>query len=208
MQYDRHTHRNVFDADRYFYGHAMYEELRGCRLIRSNCYELGRRFYARSLGDLSLTDVVDAPVRIPRRLRTFAGAGETGRALQSWLDSAKRDAARVDWRDLFYWEQRLGAWLADVEHSLDLNESLSFQPLNGALFYSLLLLNSDRNGRFQRQIIESQRPDLLDLPINPALPSPRIGRWARRARLLTYLYNEASNAARVAGASAGWSSTS
>lgn len=175
----------------------MYDELRDYRLVRSNCCELGRRFYEGRLGRLSLGEAVEAPARIPRRLRTFAGANEAVGALRRWLHLVERDGSRVDWRDLFYWEQRLAAWLADVEHSLDLNEAPSFQPLNGALFYTLLLLHADREGSLQRRIIESQRADLLELPVNPVLESRRRARRSRGARLLACLCHEALNTARL-----------
>src|SRR5690606_4057019 len=109
---------------------------------------------------------------------------------------ADREAPPIDWQDLFYWEQRIGVWLADIEQSLDLSEAPSFQPVNGALFYTLLLLHRHRDGTLQRSIIRSRLAGLLQIPVNPDLGSRR-SVFRSIARLLTYVSHEATTAGRI-----------
>jgi hypothetical protein len=79
-------------------------------------------------------------------------------------------ALKMDWRDRFYFDQRLGGWLAANQIYPDIFDSTNFYPGNCLWIFDLLLRLDPakrRSGAAQRKIISQLAPVLLELPINP-----------------------------------------
>lgn len=120
-------------------------------------------------------------------------------ALQMWLDSlAEPIALDLEWRDRLYLEQRLGGWCSNVQRALDVLDGTYFYPGNCLwVFHQLMQYDpwTRSDGYAQKEAIRLLCPTLAQIPINPVLPSVRIGRvadrllGAERARKLKDLVN-------------------
>lgn len=143
--------------------------------VNGNVSEVARNFYPRT----TLT---------PERLAGAVGMGRSRYAVDAfarWLDDAGTALATsgINGWDLFYWEQKIGGWLAGVRTEFDLAEE-AVHPYNSrALLETLLGVRSTlRDGPdypYHREMIRHLWPDLLTYPINPP---DRIAQLQRRYR--------------------------
>lgn len=173
-QYDRHTHRCVVDGDRHFYARGNYESFgQQGWLIRSGCWELGRKYFHTKLRGLTLEELLDRPDRLMMRFRTFFGIKASADSVREWARWRLEHPVAIPWQDLFYRDQRLGGWLSSIEQSLDLIDPISIHPVNCDHFYRLLLGSEGNYGSqtaaLQHGIIARCAPDLKSVPINPSL---------------------------------------
>lgn len=170
-EYDLHTFRCVVDGDRQFYARGSYENLGPQNwLIRSGCWELGRRYFHRTLRGLSLEEVMDRPDRLMLRFKTYFGTRASADSLREWAHWRLAHPIAVPWQDLFYRDQRLGCWASSIEQSLDLLDPVSILPVNCDRFYGLMLGSRDISGSkttLQYEIIEQCVPDLAAVSVNP-----------------------------------------
>lgn len=171
-EYDLHTCRSVVDGDRLLYARGSYENLGPQNwLIRSACWELGRRYYHRKLHGLDLEELFEHPHRLMRRFRTYTGTKATEESLSEWARWRLDNPVAVPWQDLFYRDQRLGCWSSSIEQSLDLLDPVSIHPANCDRFYDIMLGLTDGSEwnatTLQEGIIAKCTPDLLDVPVNP-----------------------------------------
>jgi hypothetical protein len=145
-------------------------------VLRGGGFEAGRAYYYDRL-----------PANLDRvSARTLAGAfGEPPNSpaeadLRAWLDGILADPIPLlDWRDRFYLEQRLGAWLSAIEQELDLTGRERFYAINAEATYRLLLDLPEeirRTGQHQLDLTRRLAPDLLRFPVNP--PDIAFGRLA------------------------------
>lgn len=184
-EYDNHTYRTVVDGDRLLYARGSYENLGQQNwLVRSACWELGRKYFHRKLHGLDLEELMEHPHRLMRRFRTYMGTRATEEALREWARWRLENPAAVPWQDLFYRDQRLGCWSSSIEQSLDLLDPVSIHPANCDYFYNIMLgltENTQWNATaLQKEIIAKYTPDLLDIPVNP----PEGGYFALKTYLL------------------------
>ena len=173
-EYDRHTLSTVNDGDRYFYARGSYSDLRATWLIRSGCWEIGRKYFHGKLAGLTLDEVADRPENLMRRFRTYFHTRSSAAALREWAHwRLKHQLEGIDWMDIFYRDQRLGSWLSSIEQSLDLIDPISIHPINSDYFYSLMLSviqePGEELGAVQYALIAQSAPDLADVPVNPRL---------------------------------------
>lgn len=173
--FDRHTQERVVEYDRRWvpaghYGFASEADM----LFRGSGFEIGRCFYWDTFGEHP--GAVPPPPPVIARamgMRRLNPRLEQGiKAWSAWVQESPVPVhdELIDWRDRFYWEQRMGGWLADIEQALELIPAATVHPANCASFMGLLLLPSTqqrRTGALQREIIRQTCPKLLDLPINP-----------------------------------------
>jgi hypothetical protein len=72
--------------------------------------------------------------------------------------------------DSFYLDQRIGGWLAAIEHGLDLLPGRSFQPVNSLPVLRALVtpgIEERLSGELQKDAIRRMAPELLRFPVNP-----------------------------------------
>lgn len=177
-EYDRHTYGCVVDGDRHLYARGAYENLGPQNwLIRSGCWELGRRYFHRRLRGLSLEEILDRPDRLMMRFTTFFGTNASLDSLREWARWRLEHTVAIPWQELFYRDQRLGCWSSSIEQSLDLLDPVSIHPVNCDQFYGLMLgaanAPSPKAAALQHEIIAQCAPDLTAVPVNP-----RDGRYA------------------------------
>lgn len=146
-------------------------------LLGGGGFETARCFYWSRLDE-----------EVPRTGSDLAGAfrsssSEAAKGFGLWLEWIQQHPEALDWRDRFYWEQRMGGWLAASEQAMDLVPCARLLGANTRHQLSLLLsleVEERRGGRHQRRLIERMAPRLLSLPVNP--PDPLLRRRWRRAR--------------------------
>lgn len=171
-EYDLHTYSCVVDGDRHLYARGSYENLGAQNwLIRSGCWELGRKYFHQKLRGLSLEELLTRPDRLMSRFKTFFGNDASANSLREWARWRLDHPVGISWKDLFYRDQRLGCWSSSIEQSLDLLDPISIHPVNCDHFYSLMLGLINTSGTtasdLQHAIIERCTPDLASMPVNP-----------------------------------------
>lgn len=173
-EYDAHTYGCVVDGDRYFYARGNYESFgpQGW-IIRSGCWELGRKYFHTKLRGLTLEELLDRPDRLMLRFRTFLGTKASADSLREWVRWRLDHPVGIPWQDLFYRDQRLGGWLSSIEQSLDLIDLVSIHPVNCDRFYCLMLgsegVYGSQTAALQHEIIARCAAGLKSVPINPPL---------------------------------------
>lgn len=125
--------------------------------------EIARAFFWRD-GDTESTEISSASL-----LSRFGIVQDVtvARELDRWLDGVSF-ANSLTILDLAYLELRLGPWAFGQTCGQDLM-ALHFNPLVCSYLYGLMLgLPPDwkRDDRFMRLVVESEWPELLDVPIN------------------------------------------
>lgn len=171
-EYDRHTYGCVADGDRHLYARGVYENLGPQNwLIRSGCWELGRKYFHQRLRGLSLEEILERPDRLMMRFTTFFGTRASAYSLREWARWRLEHPVAIPWQELFYRDQRLGCWSSSIEHSLDLLDPVSIHPVNCDYFYDLMLGAADTPSQkattLQHEIIALCAPDLTAIPVNP-----------------------------------------
>ena len=174
-----HMDRVIFHpvADRCASGAMEYLNDPGVTTAGGHGFEIGRcaqwsRFYRAGLSQKAPT-----PGQL---LRSFFSARP--HHLSLWMDAMamwKRSlgdpiALDLDWRDRFYFEQRVGAWVSTVQRIFDVLDGSFFYPANCLWIAHLLLQYSPQQrhaGYAQRSAIELLAPQLAGFPYNP-LPLP------------------------------------
>jgi hypothetical protein len=171
-EYDLHIYGCVIDADRELYARGSFDELDSRSwLIRSGCWEIGRKYFYRKLSGLRLEEIVERPGRLMARFNSYFRNEASADSLREWARWRLTHAIAVPWQDLFYRDQRLGCWAASIEQSLDLLNPASIHPVNCDHFYGLILGLDDTPdaaaSSLQHEIIAQCLPDLAEIPVNP-----------------------------------------
>jgi hypothetical protein len=134
--------------------------------------EVARSYYASRLEPGTPVDAAALAGVTHMGLHPFASA-----EFEKWLDSvpAFRDSG-VDPLDLFYWEQRVGSWLANWIGDYDLIWWDCVVPYNSrSLLAAALGIPAEHRVRgfeWQRRVIEIEWPELLEVPFNEEARSP------------------------------------
>lgn len=126
----------------------------------------------------------------PTNLALNAGFGNSEFAsaqFGSWYEDARPalETSGVDTWDLFYWEQKIGAWLSTVRTEFDTVEE-SVTPYNSRSLLECMLgvdasLRCAPDYVFHRRLIAHMWPAVLDHPINPPPRSAQLRALARAA---------------------------
>lgn len=148
--------------------------------VNGNVSEIARSYYAR----LAFT---------PENLAISIGMSKSAypaEALSSWLEAAVPaiESSGIDPWDLFYWEHKMGGWLATVRAEFDVVEE-AVTPYNSRTLLVDMLgvdasLRAAPDHAFQRDLIRYMWPELLDYPINPPARLAPLRRGYRSARSL------------------------
>jgi hypothetical protein len=169
--FDEHTDDSVHGADRESFVAGCFHHLSGRRwYLRSGCWELGRRYFHRKLPESDLSAVVSNPKRLAHAFNTYVNVGASAQGIGEWARWRLASPVDVDWRDLFYRDQRLGGWLSAIEQSLDLTDPTSLHLVNCDFFYEMLLAASaavPEPAALQHALIGRCCPALSEYPVNP-----------------------------------------
>jgi hypothetical protein len=179
-----HTLETHSDADNtHLIPQDQYRFLRaGDTLVRGGCFELGRRFYASRLKDLTFENA--SGLDLWGRFETEPPDADAVASLNEWLAWRRRHGSGLDLVDAFYLDQRVGGWLSALEHGLDMQPGISVPVANCGRILSSLITPGEadrRTGRLQREVIGMLEPNLLRFPVNPISLGDRAGRILRRA---------------------------
>lgn len=129
----------------------------------------------------------------------MAGSEVAAREFAAWYDDVREVAADsgINAWDLFYWEHKMGGWLATLRAEFDVVED-GVSPFNSRALIETVLgveesLRSAPDYPFFRDLIERMWPELLERPINPPgikarikervrsmTTSPRVAVWPAR----------------------------
>jgi hypothetical protein len=165
--FDRHSAHHCVDVERR--GLASGDTPSFAPLLSGHVFELGRCFYYGELpAELDDATLAQKPVH-------------------EWASWIQEHPEPIDWRDRFYWEQRLAGWSSSFAQAGDLAPPERFYPANSRRFASGLLAFPEavrRRSDHQRAILESLSPELAAVPINPE-PGSKVSRRIKyEARLL------------------------
>jgi hypothetical protein len=139
-------------------------------LVRGGCFELGRRYYRKQLGDLDLDHHGAQKIwehMMAERALDLATESEPDAGV-NWRRQHPDGLAAVD---SFYLDQRIGGWLALDELALDCTLATLIQPAASDAVLSSLVSGTKKGseeGRIQLGCIRQLAPNLLNMPINPA----------------------------------------
>ena len=181
-----HTFAAYADADHVVLPRGQYDFFDSeTLLVRGGCFELGRRHYHEFLGELS--GGADDVARIAAAFGLESPDDDPAiGALAEWHAWRCEFPGRLDLRDAFYLDQRIGGWLSSVEQNLDALPGLSIHPANSETAFRALLGSTDpealRSGLIQRRAAERLVPGILEIPINPRAAQPLWHRSIRAAR--------------------------
>ena len=138
-------------------------------IVRGGCFEIGRCFYWDVLPDAppaSASGMASAFAENPM------SSGIAG--IMDWIEwIRKHETPGIDWRDRFYWEQRVAGWLSSNEQALDLLVGERFHPINSEEAYRhLLTIDPEIRGssRHQIDLIKLMAPVLAEFSFNPPDP--------------------------------------
>lgn len=164
--------------------------------VRSNLSEIGRAFYSSQLpGESPRPATVETALKCyvtnaMRKNRNYdATTDENYHVIYlDYITSSEASAidSSYDYRDIFYWEHRMGSWHAQVvAESAAAFESLSVYNCDYILQLMLQPGFSDRrNNRLMLGSIKRNWPELLKIPINPRTLTMQDTTWKPRRRLV------------------------
>ncbi len=185
--FDAHTGAGVQDRDRVLYPRGQYDFLGADDvLVRANAFEVARSsWHRRGPRGHGGSQVPPLPVLMAVLYESPGTVFEHD--LDRWRTwASEHPEPGLLWQDRMYWEQRMGAWAASVEQSLDLLDGRSVVLPNCQAVYEALLAlpEADRAAKSAQQLlIASAAPALAVLPLNPPTRSfPARVRWLDSTR--------------------------
>jgi hypothetical protein len=173
--FDSHTAEQTVDIDREYLARGQWDEIPDNALIlRGGVFEVGRAYYHGKLPFDELGDPDEAFSRISRAFEfdaLHADSQAHPEGLREWITwCLSEPEPRLDWRDRFYLEQRVGGWLSAIEQALDLTIPERIHLANAAATISALVaLPLEVRIRTQHHVdlIRRSAPELLRHRFNP-----------------------------------------
>jgi len=162
--FDRHCGRMAVDEDRNFYAYHQYPEMEeGYALLRANIWEIAWGKYYKKISSYgpNISKFKNQYVNVRRRTDIRA-------SLEKWFSHVEQDEQNILFANRFYWEQRVGCWLAGIEQSLTIMEGVDSIPLCNCNRMLSILLDFDIEKRMNKEhqvmIIRKTCPQLLEIP--------------------------------------------
>ena len=175
-KFDKHSSYHAIEIDQQMMMHQQYDQFENndALILRGGGFEIASS---------------KVRTRLPKEIADGAtiaailnGNEKQGISLQKWVDWVKmHPEENVDWRDRFYWEQRVAGWLSSTEQALDLVNAKRIVPANSLLFYNIMLSLPEEirlNKVHQKDMIQHLDASLLQVPINP--PSSFLSKQYRK----------------------------
>lgn len=163
---------HAIEQDRLYLAHGQLDQVTdGHVLLTGGAFEIARRHYRRLPAHDGLR-ALGAFAPLPPQAR------QSLREYFAWTDAHPEP---IDWRDRFYWEQRIGAWHSAGAQAMDMAPGLRLSPANCRHTLSLLLGIPEARrivSGHHVDLVARLAPALADLPFNPKDPP-----WARLAQL-------------------------
>jgi hypothetical protein len=183
-EWDEHTAGHNNEVDRELYARGQFHPYAdGDLVLRGGCFEIGRCFYWSRFGDVERPTISDWSMWFLENEKS-----RDVQLLDAWFNSlAQAPMPQIDWRDRFYWEQRLAGWLSSGEQGLDLVAAEKVHPANCIDVFELLLaLEPDirKAGLHQQALTARMAPALSEFPLNP--PSGRAEKLSEWRKLLLH----------------------
>lgn len=170
ITYDKHTGRNINDADRKMVSYGQWDWVKSGEIIlRGGIFEVARCFYWNSMSSQLSVDTIMKGHHLELNPHSF-----NYKALvewETWVKETPTDG--LDWRDRFYLEQRVAGWLSSIEQSLDLTDTERFYVINSHNIISLLLSVPEEKRKITQHhvdLINNMSPEILKFPFNPNEP--------------------------------------
>jgi len=190
--FERHTAGQWAGADSMFIAAHQWDQLPSDAVVlRGGVFELGRCFYWHALPPLdrraSAQEISDA-VRTGLGLDAAHPDSEPHReGVSAWARWLVDHPEPVDWRDRFYFDVRVGGWLAANEQALDLVRPRRIHVANDLGVLNDLLcvpVEHRRASRHHVDLIRRMAPAIADVPFNP--PDTQRSRLVHRLRREAY----------------------
>ncbi len=191
-KWDLHSHGERPQADRFLYARGQWAPLSGRLILGGGYFEVGRCVYYSSLPDMDAPggdDIYDSihrhlfyPLLRRKQKRNLA-------SLKTWTQSIDpKEMSEIDYRELFFIDQRMAGWMGDLEQSIDLTGATRIHVANCQRTYELMLsvpLDVRMKSAHHRDLIRLWAPELDALPFNPSENTrPRLSKTLRRLRKL------------------------
>ncbi len=146
------THGSIFGVTRDVYSKRLKKENKDIQILRENIY--------RWLGGMLKCSQVH---RI---------------SIDKWLEDIHEKGHRdMTWSNRFYFEQRIGSWLNDLNQAMDIIDFDRVSMVNNYEMLSILFAYPDamrKREEHEKMIIEYCAPNLADMPVNPKYFSEKI----------------------------------
>lgn len=165
-----HSAGMIRNANLFTYAYNQYPQDGGI-ILHGSVWELSREFYGNSVsGDYKTIHGQE------KNLRNWLGAmlnvSDVHReSMQIWMKDVRTKGSKsMKWFDRFYFDQRLGCWLSDLNQALDLIAVDRISPINNYEVISILMAYPEKvrkRGEHQKMIIHMCTPEVERIPVNP-----------------------------------------
>ncbi len=181
----KHSMGMIRNANLFTYAYDQYPEEKGSGIIlHGSVWELSREFYGNSVsGNYKTVSGQE------KNLQSWLGgmldvSGVHRESIQIWMqDVQTKGPINMKWFDRFYYDQRLGCWLSDLNQALDLVTLDRITPINNYEVISILMAYPEKirkKGEHQKMIIHMCTPEVDGIPVNPKPIGKRIEKSIRR----------------------------
>ena len=166
-KYKTHSTGHAIERDQDYMLYQQFNELEGDQtvLLRAGGFEIASSKMRTRLPK----EIVDGS----EVCRLFNGNEKQAQSLSKWVNWVRKTKQEnIDWRDRYYWEQRVTGWLACTEQALDLVNIERLVPSNSLLFYNIMLNIPEEirlKKKHQIDMIKLLSPELLKPAFNPKM---------------------------------------
>jgi hypothetical protein len=162
----KNSNNNVIENDRVYYSHGQWDWVNQSDIILpGQCFEFASEFYNKILPIYPNEEAVINFFRLKGKKFYVEGIKEWF----TYYDKTKKEYGELDWRNRFYFEQRLGGWLSSLVDSLDQIGVRYIHLANSLNLYKELLalpIEQRISRKYQVDLIKILEPKLLDYPFN------------------------------------------
>lgn len=175
--YDEHTYQQTLENDRVYFARHQWDWVsEDDYVLLGQVFEIGARFYNNGItigGRIPSGKVIAEKFSLKEGSLFLKGVQEWCEWVKKHNETFKED---IDWRDRFYYEQRLGVWLSSLLQGLDLIGGERIHLANSREVITSLLNLAKKNTNkknaksFQVELIRRLYPELADIVFNPPDP--------------------------------------
>ncbi len=165
--YAKHSTRHAVDREQEFILYQQFDALNGNEtiLLRGGGFEIA--------SSKMRTNLPKEIISGDEICKIFKGNSQQAQSLNKWIDWVKKtEHKNLDWRDRFYWEQRVTGWLSSVEQAHDLIDLERLVPSNSLLFYNIMISIPEEirlKKQHQVDMIRYLSPRLAEVAFNPRM---------------------------------------
>lgn len=183
----KHSMGMMRNPNLYSYSYGQYPEGKDKNIIlHGSIFEISREYYKKSMhGECDGFDERKGVLNkwLWRNLRK---SDVHKKSMITWLkDIENKGNQEMAWYDRFYYEQRLGSWLSDLNQAMDIIDFDRISPANNYEIISILRSYPQEmriSGEHQKMIINACAPSLNELPVNPVSKLERLIWYYDRSR--------------------------